>query len=386
LLVFEENHFEVLNVYIDIITLLKENVEFHLVTSQEVFTWCKKENLPSNIILTNDYTDRNQLKEIIVNYMQERKISIFLYNTILVGDYKFAGQLLRNIKQSTNSKVILTIHNINSLFSPTILHRNIRIAYQRFKDYLSKILYIHPNVDAYNVLCTNQLSYLKSINNTTKPVFYIPPCIINEKQEVQNKINDKYFAIAIPGGIEKNRRNYESVIAALKVDKSILPQLKLMILGAYNSDYGNVIYTELLELEKDGLNLWVSGNSSSVVSGDLFTSLAAEAAVFLCPTNEETSYEGNKELYGKSKSSGSFYDIVRYKKPAIFPANILLPKEISACTINYKDAADLSNVFAELVKDNSLLNHLNKQVANLHQYFDAETISNQVYEQLSSLL
>jgi len=384
-LVFEENHFEVLRVYTKIFLSIEDKVDFHLVTTKEIFKWYNQEELPTGIIFSDNYA-RSNLAKIILTYINFNTIPIFLYNTILIGDYQFAGELLKGIKKNTECKVILTIHNINGLFSPKLLHKNIQLSYNSIKNYLARVNAIHPNVDAYNVLCTNQLNYLQSKTKIQKPIFYTPPCIIGEKIiSIPNAKRD-LLTIAIPGGIEEKRKSYETVINTLKHDKSILPRLKLIILGAYNNSYGRMICTELRNLEKCGLSLWISDNDSSPIHESDFKRLAESTDIFLCPIKEETSYEDTIEYYGKSKSSGSFYDIVRYNKPAIFPKNICIPNEVVECTLSYTGEEELSFLIKKLLIDKSVLDNLNLKVSHLSQFFSSNKVSDELYENLKSLV
>jgi hypothetical protein len=124
---------------------------------------------------------------------------------------------------------------------------------------------------------------------------------------------------------------------------------------------------------------------SSFSNNDV-SNLSSSIDVILCPTLPYSIYEGNKEFYGISKSTGNFYDIIRYKKPAIFPENIPPPPYLKNCILTYNNSHTLSELLKKLISDLELRKKIAESVEIASSNFTINEISNSVKQQFSSIL
>lgn len=108
--------------------------------------------------------------------------------------------------------------------------------------------------------------------------------------------------------------------------------------------------------------------------------------VLLCPTNIETTYEGQKEKYGSSKSSGNIYDIVRYQKPAIFPQAMQIPDSLKECVLSYNNEKELAQLLQTFIEEKNLINNLSMAVNNLEQTFSENSIVTNTQKQFSNIV
>ena len=62
------------------------------------------------------------------------------------------------------------------------------------------------------------------------------------------------------------------------------------------------------------------------------------------------------EIYGKTKSSGIIFDIVKYARPFLYPAELTIPDFLRSSGIGYSSLAELKVILADMVhKPESLL-------------------------------
>lgn len=385
--IFEEEHFEVLDFYIRIFQQAFGVQNVFLVTNERTYSLINNKTvLPQTALINNECTDKRI--DVIIQFLNNSKIDVFLFNTIVYNQYKFANSLLQRVKKETAAKSVLTLHNINTVLVPRIF--NCKNPYYLLLNAITSIRKkrILKNTDALNVICENQLKYILEKNLVHKPILNIPPCYYDSSKESdKNNHTNEVITLAIVGKIEENRKDYETVYNALNLLGKNLKNIQLFIIGYAIGAFAEKILNKFQQLqEKNGLFFWHPNENNGHIGVEEMMQIMERVDLFLCPTNLQTTYEGQTEYYGSSKSSGNFYDVVRFRKPAIFPSNIPLPKKLKDCMLSYTDEMELSLILEKLYKDKTRLSGLHQNVRNLSKTFSEEVIVQDVKVQFEQLL
>lgn len=389
IVIFEEDHFEVLDVYYNIFIKVFGYKNVFVITNEKVFNILKTKPTFNQILLTNNINRSNDLLEAIYNFVKPIKPDFFLYNTVILGEYAFAGKLTSKLQKNKLCTTVLTLHNINTFLKPAIF--NCRNPYYIFKNIL-KFFYkkqLIKNVDALNVLCENQVFFLKKEFNNRKIITHIPPCIFSSKNlvELQNNLENKKLNIAILGAIDKNRKDYNTVLQAFNLLESRLQNIQLFLIGATNNEFAKEVIWDFEALAKKyALSLWYNKTDNSQISNSQLESLLLQCNLFICPTLPTTTFEANLEFYGITKSTGNFYDIVRHKIPALFPSPIPIPPSLKECVISYSNSESLADTINSFLINSENLKRLEIGVNNLKGYYSEDFIVASVKQQFENLI
>ncbi len=233
------------------------------------------------------------------------------------------------------SKTLLWIRNINFWFMMGTRYK----VFKRPRSEQHKLMLSIANQADYLVVESDTLErYLKKITrNKYKTLIF--PYSVYEK----NLLGDggSKLTISLPGYIEESRRDYKLALSVFsKLDKNFF---RLKILGQARDEYGALIIEEAKKMISNGYDI------SFLDSPNGFEDEIVHSDVIFAPLNVKTRYSGVDEVYGKSKESGVTYDVIRFSKPAIFPANMDLPGELSSCVLKYETEDQLTDVFNSML-------------------------------------
>lgn len=277
---------------------------------------------------------------------------VIFFNTIASGYSAI-------LKTEFTSPTILRIHNSNSYLQP---FRHIHIPKTLFDLYKS-ISYIFremlPTLDFYLIpkiikkltfVCfTDYFVEEYVIRQNLIPRNKIFPCIPSATSYAINKeidVSKKNLDICIPGAIDQRKRDYIPVIQGIK---EAIPHLEnritLWLGGKPVGKYGEKVIEALKVLEHDKFHLQYF---DSFVSQQEYNSILEHSDIIIAPMIKASSFRIYTEIYGKSKTSGSFLELVRYGKLTFFPThfNTTLPltdlldkydssHSLSALLVNY---------------------------------------------------
>lgn len=388
--ILEEDHFEVLDVYLQIFQTVFGTDSVYLITNNHILDILESKIAKEKTLLTNGYNRNILLQKKITEFLSVNKIDIFLYNTIEVGEYIFANKLVKLINKVNNIKVILTLHNINTFLSPSwFVAKNPKRLYKNISNNINKLI-LFKRIYAFNVLCENQISYIKKLIGNRKPVFYTPPCILNSNSPIagsKNITDKKKLTITILGGVDKNRKDFKTVLDALRLLGNTCKYFYLQIIGAAKGDFAKEVKNYLLQLANEfSLEFSFPESDQPILSNKQVSEILSKTDFLLCPTVPFAFYEGNKEYYGVSKSTGNFYDIIRYAKPAIFPEVIPVPFSLKKSVLSYSDSLSLSNLLRNLSVNLSLKNELDEAVIFAQETYALPKVAKSVQEQFSTII
>lgn len=283
-------------------------------------------------------------------------------NTILIiAPSSHFEKALEFIKVLKPSKTMLWIRNINYWFQMGTRYK----IFKRPRSAQHKIMLDVACATDYLVVESDTLErYLrKKTNNKYKTVIF--PYSIYETSLQGSERGDK-LSISLPGYIEESRRDYKLALSAFtKLDPK---QFKLKLLGQARDEYGQQITAQAKQLITKGYEI------SFLDAPDRFEEEIINSDVIFAPLNVNTRYSGMDEVYGKSKESGVTYDVVRYSKPAIFPADMDLPRELNECVLKYSSEEQLVKIFNDLC-DKEYYNSLKAKALEASRKYEVGVVS-----------
>ncbi len=268
-------------------------------------------------------------------------------NTLSAEPYAYS-------KVKFKPKVILRVHNVHKLFDP-LNHIKIPLTpffiWKAFSytirelivgRYLFNYKSIQSVADYFSFPDEAIAEYALSNNYVNKN--QLSPCFsfkVNEKQDNISEIkNYNIFRITIIGGVDKRRRDYETVIEALfLISNKLNVKVELTLLGNSNTAYGKSVINRIKSLENDYLKLIYF---EQIVPQDIFDSTINNTNLLLCPIQVSSIVEIYHEVYGQTKISGAIHDSIRFPIFSLIPKNYKLDQEKAQYFDFYNDSAELA--------------------------------------------
>lgn len=314
-------HYDVIN---SLCEVYEENIEILYINKQlkEVIT--NKEKI-KKIELLEEISIRNTLK--IINSINRSNVDYVILGTnqgFLI--YYFIFFLF------CRKKIIMSMHNINVYFEYNNSLKGI------VKFLIRKFMVM--KCYGINVLGETLKRELEN-RKINKKIINFPVRIYRgvDRKKIDNE-ERKEVIISIPGSFELKRREYETVYKACllllnKIDKKV----KLNFLGKI--DKKNKKEQALLEKFKKITKVYYSEN---FIEETEFRKKVLESDLLLNPSIYETTYDGVKEYYGKTKQSGGMYTQIEFAKPGLAPSYIKVEPELKSSTVTYKNEKELAEI------------------------------------------
>jgi hypothetical protein len=278
----------------------------------------------------------------IFRTVQQQEISLLYLNTISKHHLLFAFLVFR-----LSCKVILTVHDVNCLFRPTFSLRSRLLMQYIGKRALTSV------VKEFNTISSTVEPALQLAAGTNKKVWVIPGGFFDEtiaEGTIPASSSMDIFHIVVPGTLDAKRRNYEVVFELLNQVKKM--PIRITLLGGGSDEVADLIRNRASEFG----NQLVFYQEPNVAQAE-FDKVMSQAHLIWMPLVIHTRICGSiPEIYGKTKSSGIIFDIVKYARPFLYPAELTIPDLLKSSGIGYSSLADLKVILADLVhKPESLL-------------------------------
>jgi len=284
------------------------------------------------------------------------------------------------------SKMILTIHSVNSWFSmkPELDFKRI---FRTVDTNLSKIfarLFVLPKFDGINVIYPPIKEYIGNEIGYKKPVFKLPFGFFNNNyKNIYNNNDNNKILFVVPGQIEEHRRDYDSIIDAFqKTFEKDKGMAGLILLGYPVGSYGKNIIKKCEKFKEKGYDITFYND---FVPESEYNKVMKTVDFLILPIKTLSSGLGvTKEYYGLTKGSAALYESIQYGLPTILPEEFNSMEEMKSSTIKYRNIDDLSQRIFELSNDkelvtnykNNALNDSNKlSIDVLHRYFEEEILN-----------
>lgn len=310
------------------------------------------------------------------------------YNTI-ASNYATYNTL--NFK----GKTILRIHNAHTYLQPLQHWYIIPTFFNLFKaasyfvrEFIGELdFYYLPKVvkkmDYYCFADENVKHYVIEKNICQKDKIFptIPGSIFNGEFKPFN--STEKIRICIPGIIDERKKDYLPVINALKLIKNSIKQpVEIVLLGKPVGKYGNWVIEEFSKLKSDTISIQ---SFTGFVEQAKFNELMFGSHLLITPTKETTVFRIYKEIYGKTKASGSVGEMVKYGIPNLFPDYIYFDDEMRKVINNFNSPESLANELNRFINDRNYLENRTEEVRQfVKKRYSVDVLNEQIEKFISS--
>ena len=186
------------------------------------------------------------------------------------------------------------------------------------------------------------------------------------------------FTIVIPGSVEANRRDYESVASFFETWRPEVP-VRLVLLGDSDSAYGSAIVQRLGSLESDRLQCC---HFKGYIPETVYERHLREADLIWSPLQvDKRGSHDEPETYGVTTASGLTADLLLNDIPALVPEEFGLPEPFSKALLPYASTDDIARHLGRLLTDNQWRAGLHRDIDAAFRFFRKENF----YEAFDSL-
>jgi len=270
----------------------------------------------------------------------------------------------------SHGNIILTIHNANFWLKKGTRYKVFKRPRNEQHAAMLNLVKLSSSI---LVLSTNVKEFIASKYKLNKSIVVFPYSVY---EGFRNQTSVDVITIAVPGVIERTRRDYDLVLDVLKtLDKQ---RFKLKLLGPPIGEYGHTIVARCTDLKKEGHSINLLKHPKD------FEREMSEATIILAPINIHTSFAGIEEVYGVSKESGVIFDVVRYAIPAILPQNLDVPSDISKAILRYNTAEELKEQIMSLT-ERSKLAKLKNEAECVSKSYSIDVVGKQLFEDIGYL-
>jgi hypothetical protein len=191
--------------------------------------------------------------------------------------------------------------------------------------------------------------------------------------------------ITIIGATDQRRRQYEETVAALIViyKSADPPAIHLTLLGKSTNDYGQSIIKQLQDIAHPKLTL--KTYNSQVPEAD-FIACLKETHIIISPITNQATTDIFKEVYGKTKTTGSILDFLKFGKVTLVPRHYQPPSELSDYIIKYDNSGQLAEIILALLYDKKINDLNQKSLAYVKQNYSKEVVLQTALNTFKSLL
>ena len=380
-------HAEVL---INTLEILKNinNLKIQLFVSDNVWRQLKESISPNDNINVYTASSRNKIKPLINLHLPEINNSQAIFFNTIASNFRLFCSI------EFTAPVILRIHNANTYFNP-IKSINPKLSlFYLWKDTSYIVLhvifkletiyrsrFVRQKVDFFQFPSEIIEKYAITHNYLkADKLFPTIPYVFMKELLPKNK-SEATINIAILGGIDKRRRNYNEVYTAfLSLSKTIKKKVHLSLVGRPRGIYGKKVVKKFKKLENE--NLKVTTFNSFIPQSE-FETITSNVDFLIIPTVREARFKLYKELYGYTKISGNINDMIVYQKPAIVPSFYPLEDSLAKHTEAYKDETDLVNVLKKWIDEEKYKEHEFREIIYTYSF---ETIVQRTQNGLKEII
>jgi len=330
--IYDTEHFETTHALIRLLDNGKNKITIFIVA--DLAPVLKKMLRSEGIEYEWHFLQRNKLINsfIIYRYCKRNKIDILFLNTVAQHHILF-GFLCIFLKKI---KTVLTIHGANSHFKPAV-----KLGLSSFLRYAGKKI-LTKNVTHFATLLSSTKLYVQKTFQPKQEVICIPGSFFENESY---PITDTFLKIVVPGSVDFKRRNYDFVLKLLG-ELNIKSRIEFVLLGGI-AENNKIMLTQFKAFDSDLVKI-KTYDEPFIDTGEYETQLKT-CDFILAPIQKFFEDESSiSEEYGVTKSSGTFFDAIRYGKPLLISADISIPEELEKQCIRYHTVQDLASFLENL--------------------------------------
>lgn len=321
-----------------------------------------------------------------LKYFFLRKHSDIINSSQIIFINTIANEFGAYLAINKKNNIILRVHNANKQFKP---FQNINypktwlVLWKSISYIIREIIFkgfwifrpIMNNRISYFTFPDNSISdYVKSNNylSEKKIIPSLPLKIFIEENTSYSEYHD-VLDIAIIGAVDFRRRQYEESIEMFTRLYSRLspPRIRLTLLGISLGPYGEKVVNEFKKINHPNFTLVTFEKQ---LPEKEFVDYIKGLHVILSPITEKATTDIFKEVYGKTKTTGSILDFLKFGKVTLVPNHYTPPAELLDYVIKYKDSEHLEAIILDLIKNNKI-NILNqKSLQYVRENYSQESV------------
>lgn len=287
------------------------------------------------------FLKRNKLinSYIIYKHCRTNKIDHLFLNTVSQHHILF-GILCVILKRV---KTVLTIHDANSFFKPAY-----KMTLRSILQYLGKKL-LAKKITVFATLLSSTKQYIQETFKPKQSIVCISGSFF-ETESYQAQHANSTLKIVIPGSVDLRRRNYNFILELLP-HLNTKNRIEIVFLGGVERN--NKILVQFKAFNSAMVK--IKTYDQLFIDTEEYERQIRTCDFILAPVQKF--FQGESivpEEYGLSKSSGSFFDAVRFGKPLIIGTDITIPEEIEKQCIRYQSVYELAAFFESVNSDNKL--------------------------------
>ena len=215
----------------------------------------------------------------------------------------------------------------------------------------------------------------------TKNIIHIPSSLYDPEYVSKRPPVKPPVKIVVPGSIHKERRDYETVLAALEIVLAKRQDLEVVLLGDPIGEYGKGIHIKAKALNAKYGKPIIKIYENEYNDGE-FLRQVVPAHFLIAPVLPEFKLDGITEVYGTSKSTGSCFDILAYAIPGLFPSWLSINKRFDSSTLRYKTAADLSAIILDLIEHPEKIEKIRANAVENSTYYTVDNVRSRILKMM----
>ncbi len=368
--IYDSRHYEMVNVLFrifgeehQILFLITETIYNKLRTASE-----KDIEKHSFVIQNANQSSKDYFKK-CSDEQEKFQPDLCIFNTI-DKDYKEVWRFIKDL----SAPYAVTIHNINTWLNPPFTLNRIALKNYFFR---KKIL---GNSSALIVQEELFVNYIKNKKLYKKPILAIPHTL---KEFEAGKNNNQKIVIAIPGAIDGVRRDIDLALDVIEEVHKRSDQFTFVFTGNVIGYLGEPIWERAKGLQKKGLDIQQFYDPGS---NKVFDEQMKRCDLIFLPLVVKTKFEGIPEIYGTTKVTGVIYDMMRFCKPGIVPAEMVIPPTMSDSILSYKNKKELIEMIVSLANSKTRLEELKSLAEKNSSYYTIGEIRERVLPQIQKKL
>ena len=335
-----------------------------------VFTTKKNMNILKEIKYTNNiiFHPYNSFSKFV--FLFKNKFIIDLSDVVFINTIAsdFGAYLAINKKLNT----IVRIHNINKHFNPlnSITFPKNLFSLWKFTSFFFRQLII-KGTPIFRLIINKRIKYFTFPDNGLKEfaisknylpkekiIDSIPLKIFNSSTPIA--VFSEKLNICIVGSTDVKRRNYIPIIDDLTEIYSNLnpPKINLTLLGKSKGLASDRIINQFNKINNSNFSITVFND---IVSENKFIEIMNNTHLIISPIIEFSKVDIYTEIYGKTKTSGSILDFMKFGIVTMTPNYYSPPIDLNNFILKYTDSKNLAEQINQFCLNPSFLNTLNQK-------------------------
>lgn len=344
--------------------------EITIYTTQKIFNRCK-DDLQGRTDIKYVVADVNENWENFLNRNIDQVNSAgysFFFILPVYHQYKAHYKFIKQLK----SLNILVVFNLNGWIKPPLF--KLRWFWNSWykRKIINRIKWIaideHFQGHALKLGCKNN-------------ILHIPSSLYKPEYVAARNPEQRPLKFIVPGSIDKERRNYDVVLAAIHLVLKETNDFEVVFLGDPIAQYGKEIQLKAKHLNETYGKQIIKTYEKEYNDAE-FEREIVSGHILITTVLPEFKLDGITEIYGISKSTGSCFDILAYAIPGVFPAWLSVNSKFNSSTLRFENENDLSKIMLDFIHHPEKAENLLREALKNSEYFSVDNVRARLFRSL----